>query len=226
MDVDDRWTGRSACLLQAALRMSNGAFARHLGIALRTVAAWHQVPERTPNTEMQQLLTTALEKATPAARARFTSALHSDRDASSAEVAPATGQPDFPRALTVAIAIVREESRVLLVQRRGHDGEEDAWQFPAGMVKPGLTVSTVAVRETFAETGIHCAVNRTLGRRVHPVTNVMCEYVLCDYLSGEFENRDAGENVSVTWAATSRLSRFIELKRIYPPVLAALEVHA
>jgi len=33
-------TGRAACALQAALRMSNEAFAEHLGIAVRTVAAW------------------------------------------------------------------------------------------------------------------------------------------------------------------------------------------
>lgn len=62
VDVGDRWTGRTACLLQAALRLSNDSFARHLGIALRTVAAWHQVQDRTPNTEMQQLLAAALDQ--------------------------------------------------------------------------------------------------------------------------------------------------------------------
>jgi 8-oxo-dGTP diphosphatase len=32
------WTGRTACALQAALRLSNESFAEHLGIAVRTVA--------------------------------------------------------------------------------------------------------------------------------------------------------------------------------------------
>lgn len=102
----------------------------------------------------------------------------------------------------------------------------DSWQFPAGMVKPGLTAATVAVRETLTETGVHCSVNRTIGSRIHPVTNVLCEYFLCDYLDGEAENRDAAENVSVTWTPTKRLTRFIPAGRIYSPVLAELEVQA
>ncbi len=42
MDLVTGWTGRAACDLQAALRMSNESFAEHLGIGERTVAAWHQ----------------------------------------------------------------------------------------------------------------------------------------------------------------------------------------
>jgi hypothetical protein len=53
------WTGRTACALQAALRLSNESFAEHLGIAVRTVAAWHQKPTLKPKSEMQQLLDTA-----------------------------------------------------------------------------------------------------------------------------------------------------------------------
>jgi 8-oxo-dGTP diphosphatase len=48
--------------------------------------------------------------------------------------------------------------------------------------------------------------------------------VLCDYLNGDAENRDPGENVSVTWTPTSRLTRFIPAERIFAPVLAVLEV--
>jgi hypothetical protein len=66
------WTGRTACALQVALRLTNEAFAEHLGIAVRTVASWHQKPDLRPKTEMQQLLDTALEQASAAARARFT----------------------------------------------------------------------------------------------------------------------------------------------------------
>jgi 8-oxo-dGTP diphosphatase len=225
VDVGDRWTARTACLLQAALRLSNDAYARRLGIGLRTVAAWHQMPDRTPNSEMQQLLTTALEKAPPAARIRFAAALQAEGDRASTDSSTSALDSTSPACtLTVAIAIVRDDSRVLLVQRRSQAGEEDTWQFPAGMVKPGLTASTVAVRETLAETGVHCQPTRILGHRIHPKTNVLCEYILCDYLSGEAENRDAGENVSVTWSPTTRLTLFIPAEQIFLPVLAALEV--
>lgn len=223
IDVGERWTGRTACLLQKALRLSNDAYARRLGIGVRTVASWHQMPERTPNSEIQQILATALEKAPAAVRARFAQMLQGSSSNESDDT-DCPGTSAVAHTLTVAIAIVRDGPRVLLVQRRGQDGQSDSWQFPAGMVKPGLTATTVAVRETLSETGVHCSVAGPLGSRVHPITNVLCEYVLCDYLNGEPENRDMGENVSVTWAVTSRLTHFIPAEHIFAPVLAALEV--
>jgi hypothetical protein len=57
--------------LQAALRMSNEAFAEHLGIAVRTVAAWHQKPGLRPRPEMQQVLDAALARVPAAAGERF-----------------------------------------------------------------------------------------------------------------------------------------------------------
>jgi hypothetical protein len=71
MDMIEDWNGASACMLQAALRMSNEAFAAHLGISVRTVAGWHQNSAARPRTEMQQLLDTALSQASSAVRERF-----------------------------------------------------------------------------------------------------------------------------------------------------------
>ena len=62
------WTGKSACVLQAALRLSNEAFASQLGIGVRTVASWHQKPDLRPRPEMQQLLDTAFAQADKAAK--------------------------------------------------------------------------------------------------------------------------------------------------------------
>jgi hypothetical protein len=71
MDQVRGWTGQTACALQAALRLSNEAFAEHLGVAARTVAAWHQKSALRPRPEMQQLLDTALERAPAPVKARF-----------------------------------------------------------------------------------------------------------------------------------------------------------
>ncbi|TKG68340.1 transcriptional regulator [Prauserella endophytica] len=65
------WTGRTACALQNALRLSNELFAEHLGIGVRTVASWHQKPTLKPKSEMQQLLDTAYERASPVVLTRF-----------------------------------------------------------------------------------------------------------------------------------------------------------
>ncbi len=72
MEPVQLWTGRSACALQAALRMTNESFAAHLGTAVRTVATWHQKPDRVPSAEMQQALDTTLERAGEGALTRFT----------------------------------------------------------------------------------------------------------------------------------------------------------
>ncbi|MDW4913750.1 hypothetical protein [Streptomyces californicus] len=73
--VITQWTGRTACALQAALRMTNESFAAKLGVAVRTVAGWHRNPEIVPRTEMQQILDVTLERANDGARGRFAAAL-------------------------------------------------------------------------------------------------------------------------------------------------------
>jgi hypothetical protein len=50
------WTRRTACALQAALRLSNQAFAANLGIGVRTVADWHEKPGLQPRPETQLIL--------------------------------------------------------------------------------------------------------------------------------------------------------------------------
>jgi hypothetical protein len=69
------WKGHTACALQAALRLSNEGFAEHLGIGVRTVAAWHQKPSLRPRPEMQQILDAALEQASPTVKARFSAVM-------------------------------------------------------------------------------------------------------------------------------------------------------
>jgi 8-oxo-dGTP diphosphatase len=219
VDVVEVWNGRSACDLQAALRLTNEAFAHHLGIALRTVATWHAYPDVVPRAEMQQLLDEAYERSGPAVRARF-ALLSRNRGGQGGASRP--GDRDA-QALRVAIAVVIRESDVLLVCRRDGDVSGISWQFPAGVVKPGVRPETVTVRETLAETGVHCAVRRNLGSRLHPVTGVRCEYFLCDYLAGEARNIDIVENVDVTWARRDAVTRFIPAEMIFPPITAALE---
>ena len=211
MDVVDRWTGRHAAALQAALRMTHDEFAERLGVGRRTVAYWHGNPDATPRPELQRALDTLLDRATPSERARFAHQLDD------------TPRPaGEPLALTVAIAIVVRGRDVLLVHRRD-DTAGLRWQFVAGMVKPGQRCENVAVRETLAETGIHCTVTERLGGRLHPITGVRCEYYLCNYLAGDVENRDADENVSVIWAPRADLTKFVPANLIYPPALHALE---
>lgn len=89
-----------------------------------------------------------------------------------------------------------------------------------------MSPDTVAIRETFAETGIHCVVSRSLGSRLHPTTKVLCDYLLCDYVAGTVTNVDMVENVDVLWAEREELTRFIPANGIYEPVLDVLRLSA
>jgi 8-oxo-dGTP diphosphatase len=109
------------------------------------------------------------------------------------------------------------------VCRRGEEARSITWQFPAGVVKPGVRPEVVAVRETLAETGVRCRVERGLGSRVHPLTGVLCDYLLCDYLAGDATNADVVENADVIWTLRDGLTRFIPAETIFPPVLEALK---
>ncbi|MEQ7125345.1 NUDIX domain-containing protein [Actinopolymorpha sp. B11F2] len=169
---------------------------------------------------MQQILDIALANATPVEQARFAMLLGEAPAPGSVLQHPADDQV---QPLRVAIAAVVRDSEVLLVCRRGDDAGGVRWQFPAGIVKPWLSVEQVAVGETFGETGIHSAIRDHLGGRLHPISKVYCEYFLCEYLSGEIENRDILENVDVTWAKIDQLTRFIPRESIYPPLLKVLE---
>ena len=214
--VIDQWTGRHATALQAALRMSQDEMAALIGVAKRTIAAWSVRPDIVIRPELQRALDTAYQRADEPAKLRFARQLKAEDDA---EVAAAGGAV----ALTVAIAVVLNDAEVLLVCRRDADPSGLTWQFPAGIVKPGATPATVAIRETLAETGIHCSIRAELGSRVHPLSGVSASYFLCDYLAGEVENRDVVENTSALWAPKDDVTRFIPKQRIFAPVLRALE---
>lgn len=211
MEVIDTWTGRTACQLQAAYRMTGEAFARRLGVAPRTVASWHANPDVVPLNEIQAALDTLLEKALPPVRLRFARLAQPPADTTA-------------QALRVAIAVVLRGAEVLLVQRQDDKGLP--WQFPTGIVKPGGSPEAVAIRETHNETGIHCAVKQPLGERLHPNSGAYCHYFLAEHLAGEATNRDAAENAAVQWVPVSSLTRFIPADRIYRPVLDALGVAA
>lgn len=208
MEIVDTWTARTACALQAALRMTNEQFAEHLDVGVRTVAGWHADPGIVPRLDAQQLLDTAYERSPASVLRRF-----------SVLAQPRSG-PVAAQAFRVAVAVVTRGPDVLLVCRRGDD--KISWQFPAGTVKPGRTPAVVAVEETRAETGVRCAVRQHLGERVHPSTGVLIEYHLAEYLMGEAENRDPDENSDVAWIPRSSLTRFIPAEKIYPPILEAL----
>jgi hypothetical protein len=87
--------------------MSNEAFARKLGIAVRTVANWRAQLDLVPMPEMQQLLDATLSAATADEKTRFF-AQHTAPPVRQGALADTAAEP--VRTLTVAVAIVADRS--------------------------------------------------------------------------------------------------------------------
>lgn len=209
MGLGRSWTGRDAIALRKALRMTTERFATRIEVAPRTVANWAAHPDMVPRAGVQDQLDRLFDECPPELRTQL-----------AGMAAPPVDGP--MQALRVAIAVLTHEDQVLLVRRRD-DSSGIAWQFPAGIIKPGERGEDVAIRETLAETGVHCAVKEHVGARRHPVTGVQCDYYRCEYLAGDAENRDAAENTGVTWANRNQLTKFVPRETVYPPVLRMLE---
>lgn len=105
MEMVNSWTGRNACALQSALRLSNQKFAARLRIGLRTVADWHEKPEMRPRPETQQLLDAVLAQASAAERERFAALAGPPARADSAGDAAAAdaGNRLDPRSVSVGV---------------------------------------------------------------------------------------------------------------------------
>jgi transcriptional regulator with XRE-family HTH domain len=79
MTTVGRWTGREAKLLREALRLSVRDFAAHLGVGVRTVNKWEaRQADITPLPYMQEVLDTALARASDEGKARFAAATRAD----------------------------------------------------------------------------------------------------------------------------------------------------
>jgi 8-oxo-dGTP diphosphatase len=76
------------------------------------------------------------------------------------------------RQYQVAVALVRRDEKVLLVQQQGPDDERPSWTLPGGAVEEGELLTEALVREVREETGLEILKARQLAY-VAQVDNVV-----------------------------------------------------
>lgn len=108
----------------------------------------------------------------------------------------------------IAAAIIVQDGKLLLVQRRVAEGEL-SWQFPAGAVEAGETFEDAAVRETAEEAGLIVEAVKMLGERIHPKTGRRMGYVACEVRGGTARVADPEELSDYTWAAPQQFSHYV-----------------
>lgn len=121
----------------------------------------------------------------------------------------------------VAVAVIAEHGRVLLVRRRADDGAPP-WVLPGGKLEPGESPAEAAAREVLEETGLTVRGTRILGERVHPDTSVHLIYVACGVIAGTARVAAAGELDAVEWVPAGNLGEYVP-RGFYEPVEAYLQ---
>ena len=125
-----------------------------------------------------------------------------------------------PDGQAVAVAVIVQHARVLLVHRRADDGAPP-WVLPGGKIEPGENPAAAAVREVLEETGLTVAPRSVLGERIHPATGRRLIYVACEGIAGTADMADADELDAVEWVPIGELGEYVQ-RGFYEPVEAYL----
>lgn len=124
-------------------------------------------------------------------------------------------------AMAVAVAVIANDGRVLLVHRHAGDGAPP-WVLPGGESEPGERAEEAAVREAREETGLEVAAQRVLSERLHPVTGHRIIYVACDVGAGTAQVTAPDEVDTVAWVPIGEIRAYVP-DGLYGPVMEYLD---
>lgn len=116
----------------------------------------------------------------------------------------------------VVIGIVNKDGKILMIKRVKNE-DNLIWSFPGGKIENGETKEQACIREVFEETGINVKINKILGERIHPNTQVKLTYFLCDYLNGETTILDKSEILEIAYKSKEEFYNDVKTD-IYLPV--------
>jgi mutator protein MutT len=111
--------------------------------------------------------------------------------------------------IRVVAALIQENGRLLICQRRRDDSFPLKWEFPGGKVRPGETPAVALERELREELGVRCTVGMEVYRVFHRYAEHAEEIELKFFaveLSGARPRNLAFEQFE--WAEASRLPEY------------------
>lgn len=109
---------------------------------------------------------------------------------------------------TVVAALIEENGRLLVGQRRRGDTFEFKWEFPGGKLRPGESPEQALARELLEELGVGSVVGRQLYRTRHRYSEFSRELLLLFY-AARIEAEPANLAFEkLCWVERNRLSGF------------------
>lgn len=123
----------------------------------------------------------------------------------------------------VVTGIINKDNKILMIKRAKNEGNL-LWAFPGGKVEEGETKEEACIREIYEETGIKVQIQKILGERIHPDTEVKITYFLCNYLSGQITIMDKTEILDIAYMNKNEFYNCIK-SDIFLPVKEYIEQH-
>ncbi len=118
--------------------------------------------------------------------------------------------------MNVVIGIVKKDNKILMIKRAKEEGNL-VWAFPGGKVEEAETLEDACIREVFEETGITVEIEKLLGERIHPNTNVKLTYFLCAYKKGNPSISNKDEICEIQYKDKEEFERDVKTD-IFPPI--------
>ena len=111
------------------------------------------------------------------------------------------------KTIPCGVALIRDERRFLIAQRKDGDSFGSFWEFPGGRREPGETFEECVAREVREEVGIEVAVLEKFMdvKRCYHENIVWLHFYLCSRISGEPR---AVECQNVVWAELEELAAY------------------
>ncbi len=110
--------------------------------------------------------------------------------------------------ITVVAALIEQEGRLLVCQRRRNDSFGLKWEFPGGKVKPGESEAEALTRELSEELGVGATIGREFYRTRYRYAEQASEFELVFY-SAAFDGRAAQNLVfeQIRWTEPATLTQ-------------------
>ena len=120
----------------------------------------------------------------------------------------ASGGPhETPRTVRVVAAVVEDDGRYLITQRRATAVLPLLWEFPGGKVEPGETDAEALNRELEHRLGVRIACGKLISFVTHPYEHYVVDLFLyeCKIISGTLETRAV---TAYEWATSAEFDRY------------------
>jgi 8-oxo-dGTP diphosphatase len=110
--------------------------------------------------------------------------------------------------ITVVVAVIERDGRILIAQRRRTAQHPLKWEFPGGKVEPEETPEKAVVRELKEELAIHAKVGPEIGRYEFQYQGrwpIMLMFYRVTEFSGEPKNMDFEQ---ILWVQPDQLGNY------------------